>query len=111
MLTYARDFPDDHPWFGLGNIASDSCSAPMAQRPHLTLTFKHTVPLGEILQDAMTSIFSPKAAYKPEAFMFSAVGELNLRLNRWLSDLPEQLKWSQWERKGKELKRHVLELQ
>lgn len=59
----------------------------------------------------MMSIFSPKSARKPEPAILSALGELNLRLNRWQSELPAQLQWSQWTRKDIALRRYALELQ
>lgn len=111
VLTAPSDFPNDYPWYGLGNIASDGSSSDNDERPTLMLALKCSVGLSEILHDAMTNIFSSKGLRKPPAMISSALGELNLRLNRWLAGLPEQLQWSQWTRKGKTLRRHVLELQ
>jgi hypothetical protein len=102
------DFPDGHDWFGLTELASDF-SRTAGMRPQLTLGFRHMVVLGGIFQDVLTVIFSPKPRANQSSIL-NHLGQFNLRLNRWHSELPESLQWSQWTSKSS-VEPHILVLQ
>lgn len=102
------DFPDDHDWFGLTELAFNFART-AGMRPQLTLGFRQMVVLGGIFQDVLTVIFSPKTKASQSSIL-NHLGQFNLRLNRWHSDLPESLQWSQWSTKSA-VETHILVLQ
>jgi hypothetical protein len=103
------DFPSDHNWFGFSEIASQYASSD-PQKPQLIQALKHMVLLGKIFQDMMADIFSQsRASQRNEAHRLNKLGDLNVKLNRWHTSLPDGLQWSQWST-TKNTRTHVLVL-
>ncbi|KAH7109091.1 fungal-specific transcription factor domain-containing protein [Dendryphion nanum] len=90
------DFPSNHAWFGLSEIASQN-AGPDLQKPQFTSALKHIVLLGKIFQDMMADIFSSaRNTQRNENHRLNRLGDLNVRLNKWQTSLPDSLQWSQW---------------
>lgn len=103
------DFPSDHTWFGFSEIASQYASSD-PQKPQLIQALKHMVLLGKIFQDMMADIFSQsRSGQRNDARRLNKLGELNVRLNRWHTSLPDGLQWSPWST-TKNIRSHVLVL-
>lgn len=106
-----RDFPSEHGWFGLSDLAVRYSELSPAQRPKLTAAFNHMVTLGNIFQDIMAGIFSVKERRDGPRFYGQRLNDLNVRLNRWIVDLPVYLQWSQWTTPDQPLQQHIVILQ
>lgn len=68
------------------------------------------VRLGEIFQDIMAAIFSPKAQ-SDRSSVLNNVDKFNLRLSQWHSQLPDHLQWSQWSLTKDHIGHHIFILQ
>ncbi|OAL45864.1 PLP-dependent transferase [Pyrenochaeta sp. DS3sAY3a] len=107
--TPLPDFPSDHTWFGLSEIASKHARFDLP-KPQLTAALKHMVFLGKIFQDMMVDIFSStRNKHRTESYRLNRLGDLNLQLSKWQTALPEGLQWSQWS-PNKTIHSHVLVL-
>ncbi|EXJ78727.1 hypothetical protein A1O1_09129 [Capronia coronata CBS 617.96] len=105
------NFPPDHEWFGLKEIAAKTTSSDPPRKPQLTNALKYSVMLGKIFQDIMAEVFAPRKFEEGGSGLIYRLGQLNLRLSRWYNGLDEPLQWSQWTSQGKELENYVVVLQ
>lgn len=58
----------------------------------------------------MADVFSQRSQEDVSISVYR-LSELNIRLNRWLHDLPEHLQWSQWTAQERQLQHHTISLQ
>ncbi|KAF2019331.1 hypothetical protein BU24DRAFT_418931 [Aaosphaeria arxii CBS 175.79] len=108
ISTPLPDFPDSHDWFGFSEIATQN--AIDLQKPQLTSALKHMVLLGKISQDMMTNVFaSTRNGQHSDVNRLNQLGDVNLRLNKWHTSLPDALQWSQWS-VNKNVRAHILVL-
>ncbi|KAH8652034.1 fungal-specific transcription factor domain-containing protein [Xylariales sp. PMI_506] len=81
--------------FGVNNIEQ-----PIYDRASSFTVFVHIVELSKIIESVMTLIFSTKMIKTPRKELVMGrvanVEELNVRLFRWQSSIPEDLAWNQW---------------
>ncbi|EXJ86750.1 hypothetical protein A1O3_03704 [Capronia epimyces CBS 606.96] len=106
-----NNFPPDHEWFGLKEIAAKTASSDTPRKPQLTNALKYSVMLGKIFQDIMAEVFAPRKFEEGGSALIYRLGQLNLSLSRWYNGIDEPLQWSQWTSQGKELENHVVVLQ
>ena len=80
-----------------------------SEKPQLMPALKHMVLLGKIFQDMMTDTFSTTRSgpHRSDEHRLSRLGDLNLRLNKWHTSLPDSLQWSQWSQ-TKIVQSHIL---
>ncbi|KAL3444533.1 fungal-specific transcription factor domain-containing protein [Aspergillus insuetus] len=79
-LEATANFPEDHATF--------------------ITTFTHLTDLCTIIEDILTQIFSTRLIKKPRKELvltrLTRLGDLNIRLFRWNSELPQTIAWNQW---------------
>lgn len=77
--------------------------------------FEGIVELSKVIQDILSQVFGTKMIKKIRQELVlirsARVEELNLRLLRWYSNLPQHLAWNQWTPLTEPLKPHVAILQ
>ncbi|KAK4871119.1 hypothetical protein LT330_000356 [Penicillium expansum] len=103
------DFSPNHEWFGLFDLTLTHSNFTSAQRPQLLNALKYNVQLGDIFQNIMADVFSQRSQEDVSISVYR-LSELNIRLNRWLHDLPEHLQWSQWTAQERQLQHHTISL-
>ncbi|RDW56460.1 hypothetical protein BP6252_14153 [Coleophoma cylindrospora] len=104
------DFPPLHDWYGLNELTESELG-------HLGGTvlmpsFEGLIELSKIAEEMLFKVFSTKMVKKPQRDLVlsrsSRLEELSVRLGRWHANLPNHLKWNQWNTTSESLKPHVL---
>jgi hypothetical protein len=73
------------------------------------------IELSKIIEDILAQMFGTKMIKQDREMLTSLrntrLDELNVRLSRWLAQLPDQLSWSRWNPGLSVLTPHVARLQ
>ncbi|KAF4552534.1 Fungal specific transcription factor domain-containing protein 12 [Elsinoe fawcettii] len=94
------DFPDDHNWFGLDDVTTAASSTASGIPGPLVTTLRLSITLGKIFQDIMSDLFAPSRLNSNPEAMIEKLGQANLRLSRWHTDIPDHIRWNRWSSSG-----------